>query len=121
MNWDSLLSSLKQICHLDSGMFSLMKNRAIPDMLRSLQMVALPFGTSVSSEIFQKKLLEAFYGLTGVVCVADDVIIHGKTLEDHNKHLNAFFGRCKEKNIKQNKEKLVSRSDSITFMRHKIT
>ena len=56
-------------------------------MLRSLQMVALPFGTSVSSEIFQKKLLEVFDGLAGVVCVADDVIIHGKTLEDHDEHL----------------------------------
>ena len=84
-------------------------------------MVALPFGTSVSSEIFQKKLLEAFYGLTGVVCVADDVIIHGKTLEDHDKHLDAFFGRCREKNVKLNKEKLVLRSCSITFKGHKIT
>ena len=90
-------------------------------MLRSLQMVALPFGTSVSSEIFQKKLLEAFDGLTGVVCVADDVIIHGKTLEDHDKHLDAFFGRCREKNVKLNKEKLVLRSCSITFKGHKIT
>ena len=81
----------------------------------------LPFGTSVSSEIFQKKLLEVFDGLAGVVCVADDVIIHGKTLEDHDKHLDAFFGRCREKNVKLNKEKLVLRSCSITFKGHKIT
>ena len=47
----------------------------------------LPFGTSVSSEISEKMLLEAFDGLTSVVCVADDVIIHGKTLEDHDEHL----------------------------------
>ena len=81
----------------------------------------LPLGTSVSSEIFQKKLLEAFDGLAGVFCVAEDVIIHGKTLEDHDKHLNAFFGRRREKNLKLNKEKLVLRSDNITFMGHKIT
>ena len=36
----------------------------------------LPFGTSISSEIFQKRLLQALDGLTGVVCVADDIIIH---------------------------------------------
>ena len=81
----------------------------------------LPLGTSVSSGIFQKKLLEAFDGLAGVFCVAEDVIIHGKTLEDHDKHLNAFFGRRREKNLKLNKEKLVLRSDNITFMGHKIT
>ena len=44
MNWDSLLSSPKQICHLDSGMFSLTKSQvfwlSIPDMFWSLQMVA---------------------------------------------------------------------------------
>lgn len=80
----------------------------------------LPFGTSVSSEIFQRKLLEAFDGLAGVACVADDVIIHGQTLEDHDKHLDSFFGRCREKNVKLNKEKLVLRSDNITFMGHKI-
>ena len=38
-------------------------------MLRSQQMVATPFGISVSSEIFQKKLLEAFDSLEVVVCV----------------------------------------------------
>ena len=81
----------------------------------------LPLGTSVSSEIFQKKLPEAFDGLAGVVSVADDVIIHGKTLEDHDKHLDSFFGRCREKNVKLNKEKFVSRSDNITFMEHTVT
>ena len=48
----------------------------------------LPFGTSASSEIFSKKLLKVSDGLAGVICVADDVIIHGKTLEDHDKHLD---------------------------------
>ncbi len=40
MNWDSLLSSPKQIYHLDYGMFSLTKSSDdILDMLRSLHMV----------------------------------------------------------------------------------
>ncbi|PIK35966.1 hypothetical protein BSL78_27203 [Apostichopus japonicus] len=38
----------------------------------------LPFGLCGSSEIFQKKLVEALEILDGVVCIADDVIIHGK-------------------------------------------
>ena len=42
-----------------------------------LAVCLLPFGTSVSSEIFQKKLLEALDGLPGVVCIADDLIRTG--------------------------------------------
>ena len=38
----------------------------------------LPFGLSVSSEIFQKRLTEALGGLKGVICVADDIIVIGR-------------------------------------------
>ena len=93
MNWDSLLSSLKQICHLDSGMFSLMKNRAIPDMLRSLQMVATSIWHLSLIRDLSEEAIEAFDYLTGFVCVADDLIIHRKTLEDHDEYLDAFVGR----------------------------
>lgn len=80
----------------------------------------LPFGTSVSSGIFQKKLMEAFDRLKGVVCVADDVIIHGNGTEDHDKNLDEFLGRCHKKNVKLNKKKLLQ-SDNITFMGYKIS
>ena len=40
-----------------------------------------PFGIRVSSEIFQKRLLQILDVLNGVVCVADDIIIHGKDLK----------------------------------------
>ena len=59
----------------------------------------LPFGTNVSSEIFQKRLLQALDGPTGVVCVADDIIIHGKDLKEHDDNLEAFLRRCKEVGI----------------------
>ena len=81
----------------------------------------LPFGTCVSSEIFQKRLLEAVDGLTGVVCVADDIIIHGQTLDDHNSNLEAFFQRCKEKGVRLNRNKLELRKEAITFRGHRIT
>lgn len=48
----------------------------------------LPFGLSISSEIFQQKLLEALTGLTNVVCIADDVIIHAKDTEQHDEYLH---------------------------------
>lgn len=37
----------------------------------------LPFGLSVSSEIFQKRLHQALEGLMGVACIADDILVYG--------------------------------------------
>ena len=81
----------------------------------------LPFGASVSSEIFQKKLIEALQGLPGVVCVADDIIIHGSNLDQHDRHLEGFLNRCRDVNIKLNKEKFQLRMSEKTYMGHIVT
>ena len=81
----------------------------------------LPFGTSVSAEIFQRKLLEALEGLPGIVCIADDVIIHGRDMAEHDHHLSGFLQRCKEKGIKLNRDKLELRLSEVTFIGHRIT
>ena len=66
--------------------------------------VRLPFGTTVSSERFQKKLLEALAGLPGVVCTADDIIICGKDLAEHDRNIIAFVERYRDNGIKLNRE-----------------
>ena len=42
----------------------------------------LPFGLSMSSEIFQHRLNAALEGLPGVICVADDIVVYGKGGDD---------------------------------------
>jgi transposase InsO family protein len=81
----------------------------------------LPFGLSVSSEIFQKKLLQAIDCLPGVECIADDLVVHGPDVETHDRNLNTFLARCQEKGIKLNLEKLELRLSRISFMGHRIT
>lgn len=80
----------------------------------------LPFGLSVSAEIFQKKLLEAVGDLPGVVCIADDLIIHGKTMSDHDRNMRGLLERCAKLGIKLNKDKLELRMSEVTFMGHKV-
>jgi hypothetical protein len=80
----------------------------------------LPFGTCVSAEIFGRKLLEQLDGLPGVICIADDVIIHGKTEAEHDAHLENFLRRCQERGIKLNKDKFELKLQEITFMGHRI-
>jgi hypothetical protein len=81
----------------------------------------LPFGLSVSAEIFQRKLLEALTDLPGVVCIADDVVIHGKTLEEHDNNLREFLMRCQHVGIKLNEKKLELRKSQIAFMGHVVS
>ena len=57
----------------------------------------LPFGISVASEIFQKKLNQALDRLDGVLTVHDDMVIYGvgeteeEATHDHNKKLKQFL------------------------------
>ena len=87
----------------------------------------LPFGLSVSSEIFQKWLHQALEGLVGVACIADDILIYGigDTIEDatqdHDRNLTSLFRRCEEKSIRLNKEKVTLRVKQLDFMGHQLT
>ena len=81
----------------------------------------LPFGLKVSAEIFERKVRELFGDMPGVVCMRDDIIIHGKTQREHDQRLNSFIEKCKQHGVKLNRDKLELAKDSITFMGHVIS
>ena len=57
----------------------------------------LPFGLCVSSEIFQKHLNQELLGLSGVKCIADDVLIYGRDDADHHSCLEGFMSAERHK------------------------
>ncbi len=79
----------------------------------------LPFGPSVSSEIFQRKLNETLDQLDGVHVIADDVIIAGvgdnmsNATRNHDCRFHEFLERCKEKGIVLNPKKFELRKPEI--------
>ena len=81
----------------------------------------LPVGTTVSSEVFQKHILETVSGLSSIICIADDIVIYGKISEEHYANLRKFFERCLETGIKLNKDKLDIGLKEVIFMGHRIT
>ena len=65
----------------------------------------LPFGTGVSAEIFGKGLYDCVHDLSGIVCIADDLMIYdvGRTddesIRDHDLKLEKLLQRCREVGI----------------------
>ena len=64
----------------------------------------LPFGLSVLSEIFQKRVHQALEG-SGAFNIADDILVYGvgkneeEASADHNRDLEALLQRCRKHNI----------------------
>ena len=72
----------------------------------------MPFGISPAPEYFQRKLDQNLEGLNGIYKIADDILITGRgasideAVEDHDPNLLKLSDRCRERNLKLNREKL---------------
>ena len=81
----------------------------------------LPFGIVCAQDEFQRKMDEIFEELPGVTPLIDDVIIHGKTQEEHDVNLKAALNRASDRNLKLNPEKLEVGVNEITYFGHVIS
>lgn len=78
----------------------------------------LSFGISSAAEIFQNAVREALSGLPGVINISDDVLIHGKTQEEHDNNLHGTFQRLREQHITLNRDKCVYNKHQLEFYGH---
>jgi hypothetical protein len=76
----------------------------------------LPFGISSAPELFQHRISEILRDYDGVVGLIDDVLIHGKTEEEHQQRLTAVLDKLKEEGITLNKDKCKFFTDQIQFL-----
>lgn len=65
----------------------------------------VPFGITSAPEIFQKKMTESLDGLGGIEVIIDDILVYGKTREEHDKHLDALLERIHHSGLKLNRDK----------------
>ena len=75
----------------------------------------LPFGLVSAQDVFQKKVDQTFEGLPGVVAIADDIVVFGKTEAEHDKHLDNVMKRTHEVGLCLNPDKCVVKSHRIKF------
>ena len=76
----------------------------------------LPFGITSAPEHFQRRMSEILDGLSGVVCMVDDILVHGRTQEEHDEHLNKVLHRLQEAGLTLNMEKCQFSQSRVTFL-----
>jgi hypothetical protein len=81
----------------------------------------LPFGICSAPEHFQRRLCEILNGVEGCVNMMDDILVYGRSLEEHDKRLNNVLTRLRENNITLNKGKCEFRKNSVIFLGHQIS
>ena len=75
----------------------------------------LAYGINASAEIFQHALQQSLQGIQGVRNIADDIIVHGKSREEHDKALRNCLKRLQEKGLTLNAKKCSFLQPTLEF------
>ncbi|MET0104994.1 MAG: RNase H-like domain-containing protein [Sedimenticola sp.] len=81
----------------------------------------LPFGISSSADLFQRKVNEVFEGLPGVAAIVDDILIYGRTRDEHDRNLRNVLDRARDKGICFNPDKMTIGVNELPFFGHIIS
>ena len=78
----------------------------------------LPFGICSSPYIFQRCMDNILKGLAGTCCYFDDILVTGKSNEEHKQNLDRLLTRLEENNLRVKLEKCEFNKPSITYLGH---
>ena len=76
----------------------------------------LPFGVTSAPEHFQRRMSDVLTGLEGVVCMMDDVLVHGRTTEEHEERLDKVLQRLQEAGLTLNEQKCHFSQSQVKFL-----
>ena len=80
----------------------------------------LPFGVSSAPAIFQRVMESLLKGIDGVVVYIDDILVTGKTEEEHLSALGEVLTRLESAGLHLKKEKCSFLCESVTYLGHRI-
>ena len=81
----------------------------------------LPFGVHSASEIFQSEIAQILSGLEGADNSQDDIVVWGKSEEEHDERLFKVLERIRASGLKLNLKKCEICKHQITFLGHIIS
>ena len=82
------------------------------------QWMRLPMGSIVAQDVFQRKLDAIFLSVPGVTGIADDMVICGRTDQEHDEHLVNFLEVCRKNTLTLNPDKMQFRLPQVSFFEH---
>ena len=78
----------------------------------------LPFGITCAPEIFQGLMTDLLKKEKGCEAIMDDIIVYGKSVEDHDENLHKTLKIIKESGLKLNKNKCEFRKSTLNYFGH---
>ena len=78
----------------------------------------LVFGISSAPELYQHTIQQVLEGCEGAYNIHDNIIIHGRTVKEHDVRLRKTFERIQEKRLTLNRGKFLFSMSKQTFMRY---
>lgn len=81
----------------------------------------LNFGINAAAETFQNTVRQVLNGIPGVLNVSDDLLIYGKTKEDHDRALHATLQRLQESGFTVNPKKCFFNQSELLFFGYKFS
>ncbi|KAM7315470.1 uncharacterized protein ISCGN_005253 [Ixodes scapularis] len=81
----------------------------------------LPFGIASAPAIFQREMDNMLKGIPGVACYLDEVLITGKSQEEHLRSLEEVFKRFAERGVRIKREKCAFFQDQLQYLGHVIS
>ena len=81
----------------------------------------IPFGVVFAQEVFHKTVNEKFHDLPGCETDIDDILIWGRTLEEHDQNLERVLNRVADINMTLSKDKCQFRQTEITYLGETLT
>ena len=85
-----------------------------------LQYNRLLFGVASALAIWQRTIEQVLDGIPGTKCILDDMVITGKTDEEHLQNLEMVLKRLQEYGLRAHTKKCAFFQDKITFCGHEI-
>ena len=80
----------------------------------------LPFGVASAPAIFQKNMDIILQGIDNVICYIDDILISGKTEEEHLKTLSQVLSRLQKYGVHMKRSKCFFLRECVQYLGHSI-
>ena len=81
----------------------------------------LAMGLADATDIFEICIQQLLQDLQGMLNIADDILVFGRTESEFNTNVISFLDRCVQDDIHLNPDKVKMNTDSVQFFAHVLT